>query len=492
MITKQLQLGTTDPEVKELQKFLNSIGIKIAETGAGSPGNETDYFGPATQAAVQKFQAQNGIVISGTAETTGYGRVGPQTLTKIQSMGKEAGQPAAANQPAQQNQQASQTTSWNLSAWQMDNTGGWKTQPTLTINGKNYTYNTPEEYITKLNELKSIPGMTGPLDQFIGEFNNAITWKKQNITTNAQTQIAETEKKLAEAKNVLEQAQALGYAADQEIRIDATTGKVLPPNTSVGTSGTTYKIPDWLASNDYFKQLSPDEQEYVVNYYNIVTLNETENQDRLKKALTDAQAAADPYFKEKIRVAQDELLTALGEQSSDFESQRKSLEQKISDIKTDLATGKERLSVDQQAELARQAGKYEVSLENLLENAATSGLTFSSRRAVAESRLATEQTDVVESTKRDFQRKIEDLQTQASRGDRDAQAQLADYERLYGENVTKLGRAAEATLGTANLPTSDLKGYSPLGSVVGTLEEEKLKDITQRAEALANLRNPFI
>jgi len=251
------------------------------------------------------------------------------------------------------------------------------------------------------------------------------------------------------------------------------------------------KVPDWLASNDYFKQLSPDDQTYLINYYNILKVNDTEKQNILKQAFIDAQASADPYFKEKIRMAQDELLRALGEQKTDLASKQKDLTQKIEDIKTDLATGTGRLSIDEQAELARQQRNYEYELENLRETAATSGLTFSSRRALAEGRLATEQTDIVESTKRSFQRQIEDLQTAAARGDRDAQNLLSDYERIYGENVTKLGRATETYLGTTGLP-SDLKGYRPLGGVVGTLEEEKLKDITQRAEALANLRNPFL
>jgi peptidoglycan hydrolase-like protein with peptidoglycan-binding domain len=43
----------------------------------------TGYFGPLTQAAVESFQAANGIVSSGSPSTTGYGRVGPQTMAAI-------------------------------------------------------------------------------------------------------------------------------------------------------------------------------------------------------------------------------------------------------------------------------------------------------------------------------------------------------------------------------------------------------------------------
>ena len=158
-----------------------------------------------------------------------------------------------------------------------------------------------------------------------------------------------------------------------------------------------------------------------------------------------------------------------------------------------MTTGKKRLSIDQQAELGRQQRKYEYQLENLVEGARHKGLTFSTKRALAESRLKTEQTDIVESTKREFQRRIGDLQKAASRGEVSAQNLLKDYERTYGESVTSLIRATEKEVGTTGLPTlPDLPGVSPLGGVVGSLEEDKQMDILQRAEALANLRNPFL
>jgi len=55
--TLNLKVGSTGTEVMNLQKFLNmSADTKVSASGAGSPGNETSYFGPATQAAVIKFQ----------------------------------------------------------------------------------------------------------------------------------------------------------------------------------------------------------------------------------------------------------------------------------------------------------------------------------------------------------------------------------------------------------------------------------------------------
>jgi len=60
--TRNLTVGSSGSEVMEVQKLLNSIdGTQVATTGAGSPGNETSYFGGLTRAAVSKFQQKYGI-----------------------------------------------------------------------------------------------------------------------------------------------------------------------------------------------------------------------------------------------------------------------------------------------------------------------------------------------------------------------------------------------------------------------------------------------
>ncbi len=47
--------------MKKLQQYLNAHGFKIAKNGAGSPGKESTKFGPATRAAVIKFQKSKKI-----------------------------------------------------------------------------------------------------------------------------------------------------------------------------------------------------------------------------------------------------------------------------------------------------------------------------------------------------------------------------------------------------------------------------------------------
>lgn len=62
---KDLQLGSNDPDVIRLQKYLNFNKYTIAQSGPGSVGNESTYFGESTYQALKKFQSANGIPSTG-------------------------------------------------------------------------------------------------------------------------------------------------------------------------------------------------------------------------------------------------------------------------------------------------------------------------------------------------------------------------------------------------------------------------------------------
>jgi hypothetical protein len=79
-LTAQLDFGARNANVTSLQQFFATMPSIYPE------GLVTGYFGALTRAAVMRFQVQQGIVSSGTAATTGYGRVGPTTLARINSL----------------------------------------------------------------------------------------------------------------------------------------------------------------------------------------------------------------------------------------------------------------------------------------------------------------------------------------------------------------------------------------------------------------------
>jgi Cadherin domain/Calx-beta domain/Putative peptidoglycan binding domain len=76
---RDLKQNTRGDDVKLLQQFLNSQGFIVSKNGAGSPGNETTLFGPATKKALIKFQAENNI-----RPAAGY--FGPLTKKFIKSL----------------------------------------------------------------------------------------------------------------------------------------------------------------------------------------------------------------------------------------------------------------------------------------------------------------------------------------------------------------------------------------------------------------------
>ncbi len=59
--TRNLYPGDSGPQVKCLQRYLNAAGYTVADSGVGSPGNETEYYGSLTQAAVQEWQDAQGL-----------------------------------------------------------------------------------------------------------------------------------------------------------------------------------------------------------------------------------------------------------------------------------------------------------------------------------------------------------------------------------------------------------------------------------------------
>lgn len=86
--TRSLGQGATGADVMNLQKFLNSDPATIvAVSGAGSAGMETSFYGPATAAAVSKFQTKYSadiLVPSGLTSPTGY--FGPSSMAKANKL----------------------------------------------------------------------------------------------------------------------------------------------------------------------------------------------------------------------------------------------------------------------------------------------------------------------------------------------------------------------------------------------------------------------
>jgi hypothetical protein len=83
-----LKTGDNSTDVKYLQIVLNSdADTRIASKGFGSPGYETIHFGPATLAAVKKFQLKyRSELLDPFNLANPVGEVGDTTRTKLNSL----------------------------------------------------------------------------------------------------------------------------------------------------------------------------------------------------------------------------------------------------------------------------------------------------------------------------------------------------------------------------------------------------------------------
>lgn len=88
VFTKTLKLGMSDAEVMNLQKALNmDVATQVAAAGVGSVGNETMYFGPATKAAVVKYQNKHAAdILAPLGLTMGTGQVGAATRAMLNKL----------------------------------------------------------------------------------------------------------------------------------------------------------------------------------------------------------------------------------------------------------------------------------------------------------------------------------------------------------------------------------------------------------------------
>lgn len=77
-ITRSLKVGSSGEDVRCLQRYLNWSGYNVSDVGAGSPGNESSYFGTKTADAVARWQNANASQVLAPANIpTGTGYYGP-------------------------------------------------------------------------------------------------------------------------------------------------------------------------------------------------------------------------------------------------------------------------------------------------------------------------------------------------------------------------------------------------------------------------------
>jgi len=192
-------------------------------------GYETDQAKQLTDA----YAVKNNLVTSQPSQ--------PQQQQQYQT------QPYQPQQPTQP--QSNSNITWNLSSWTSSGSN-WTKQPVLTINGQQYIFNTPQEYINKLNELKS-GGATGNLDLFASQFQNIVpnfikqpvvaeTHQSKTGTFNAQGMFVPDVPKNVSPQNSFNVGQRVN--GPEAIAAAKAAGYTLKNGSDIGSSWPSYEI----------------------------------------------------------------------------------------------------------------------------------------------------------------------------------------------------------------------------------------------------------
>jgi len=273
--------------------------------------------------------------------------------------------------------------------------------------------------------------------------------------------------------------------AEPKVKPEIEPEKEPEPEVEPEENGDDLEIPQGLEDDPFFAQLDPQSQAMIAYYQNILDTQDTARQDAFEKALELAGEDAEPFWKEKLSIIKDELSRAIGTLGADLASREKELTRRSKEIEEDLIYNKENLTVDESAELARTKRAYDQELEVIGDTMANRGLTSSTIRNRAESRLEESYVDVIESTGRKYARAQRAEGVGATRLQADITQQVADLQRGFAEAKTGAARGTEAYVGSEALGKLGLglEGLG-LGGIKGGMAEEKATDVLQRSQAL--------
>jgi len=264
-----------------------------------------------------------------------------------------------------------------------------------------------------------------------------------------------------------------------EVAAPGTTGETAPPSPVLAPVKSVFK--DTAA----YKRLSPDLQALVDTAFSFFR-GTPDEQEIFATSLIQAQAMADPYSKAQLALAIGEFQSRIAFAQGDFTRASEIITRTRDQIAEDVTAQKGNLTLEQQAEIARQVRDYDEDLLSIADQAAEKGLTFATgarSRALAEERRSTQYQDVVQSSQRRYNFQIKELELKAARGDTDAQKQLADIKAKSEFQLQDIGRSAEQVLGTTTLPklTTGTPEYIPVGGVLGDIEQKRRQAIIESA-----------
>ncbi len=165
-----LQPGDEGSNVKTLQSWLVQNGYMTQSQMNTGPG----IYGPKTKAAVAAWQKSAGIDPKGN-----FGYFAPISKSHLSNQGSTTTTTKDSTVTRTPNAANDGGPEWELSEWQQNDDGSFKSKPVLTIDGKRYRFDDPQDYIDKLNEVQAA-GSDGPINEMKKQFQGAIEYRTYN------------------------------------------------------------------------------------------------------------------------------------------------------------------------------------------------------------------------------------------------------------------------------------------------------------------------
>lgn len=270
----------------------------------------------------------------------------------------------------------------------------------------------------------------------------------------------------------------------------STTGET-GGTTGTPTAGTTGGTPTQgtTTAPDYSQQinqilsqypgLSADQRTAITNIFNTVVAGDSQKAQQLAEGIITATQFSDPYFKAQSRLVLDSLSQGFAQNEGDLAYKEKSLQNSLDALLQDTTASKDYLDFNKRQQLDSLARQYKTQLSTTRDSLAATGFTSSSRRARSEELLSEQNEGLVQSTNKQFEYQSGNLDRQMGQANTQAQTDLARYQELAQQGRTSLLSQAEQKLGTEGLSQinpSFLNGYTPIGQIPGTINQEQARD----------------
>ena len=425
--------GTTSNDVKTLQLWLIQNGYSI-------PDGATGYYGDQTKAAVTKWQTDAKMDTQGNP-----GYFGPLSKTYVSSLGN-----ASTNTKALPSSSSTTTTTTTPAPTSpMIGIGSYNGLPlNRDVDGTFYTtdLNKPE------GQQRVNLGTTLPSGTTLGTYGQSL-----------------------QASGALAPGATPGVAP-------GATGPLATPITGKAFQG-----------SDAYKALSAEDQQFINDAFAYITYGTEEDARRFATAVKQAKDLADPYFKSKLAISAAQVGVKVALEKNDYNAAKEIIERTQKELLEDVTSSKGFLSLEHQSDLAREAKDFGMDLLDIADSAAEKGITFATgarSRVESEQRRAQTYGDVVQSSTREFNFKVNELENRAARGDVSAKAELDRITKTKDLNLKNIGLGAEQILGSANL--TPIEGYTPVGGITGSIEEEKERTIMSDIKGGIDLQKNLI